>query len=84
MKQKPSLLRISMAWSLLLAFIMTAIAVLGHNFQGELADPATGALSLRAIGKIFLLWFVFAEGALIIGGVLYFGSRRLFGRWRSD
>jgi hypothetical protein len=82
MKQKPSLLRISMAWSLLLAFIMTLISVLGHNFQGELADPATGAISLRAIGKIFLFWFIGTEAVLILGGVLYIGARRLFARRR--
>jgi len=80
MKQKPSLLRISIAWSLLIALIMTAIAVLFHNFQGELVDPASGALSLGSVAKVFLFWFVFAEAALILGGLLYFGARRLFGR----
>jgi hypothetical protein len=80
MKQKPSLLRISIAWSLLLALIMTIISVLLHNFQGELIDPGSGALSLRSTAKVFLLWFIFAEAALILGGLLYFGTRRLFGR----
>jgi membrane protein DedA with SNARE-associated domain len=83
MKQKPSLLRISIAWSLLLAFIMTTIAVLGHNFQGELADPASGALSLRTVGKVFLLWFAGTEAALILGGLLYFGARHLARRRRG-
>jgi hypothetical protein len=82
MQRKPSLLLISVAWSLLLAAIMTVIAFL-HNFQGELTDPNTGGIRWRDVGFLFLFWFVFAEAVMIVGGLIYIAGRRL-SRRRPD
>ena len=79
MKQKPSLLMLSFSWSLIIALLMTAISFL-HNFQGELNDAATGRVQWADVGFLFLAWFVAAEAVLLVGGVLYFGVSRLFGR----
>jgi hypothetical protein len=79
MKQKPSLLMLSFSWSLIIALLMTAISFL-HNFQGELNDATTGRVQWADVGFLFLAWFVAAEAVMLIGGVLYFGLSRLFGR----
>jgi disulfide bond formation protein DsbB len=81
--RKPSLLRISFAWSLLIALVMTAITFL-HSFTGELTRAGTGGIEWRAVGWLFLGWLVGAELVLLIGGSLYLAVRRLLrGRRRS-
>lgn len=79
MKQKPSLLMLSFSWSFIIALLMTAVSFL-HNFQGELNDAATGRVQWADVGFLFLAWFVAAETVMLIGGGLYFGASRLFGR----
>lgn len=84
MNQKPSLLMLSFSWAFLIAFLMTAIHLLLHNFQGELTDPATGRTLWTEVGFVFLAWFVAAETVMLIGAGLYFGAARLFRRSKSS
>jgi CBS-domain-containing membrane protein len=71
----PSLLAISVAWSLMIALIMTGITFL-HQTPGEVA-AAGGGMSLGRTGVLFLVWFVAAEVTLILGGALYVGVAML-------
>ena len=64
MKQKPSLLMLSMSWALIIALLMTAVSFM-HNFQGELSDPLTGSIRWGDVGFLFLAWFVAAETGLL-------------------
>ena len=74
-RKSPSLLAISIAWSLAIAFVMTAITFL-HQTPGEVAN-AGGGLGLGQVGMLFLIWFLAAEATLLIGGGLYFGVNLL-------
>jgi len=71
----PSLLAISVAWSLVIASIMTGITFL-HQTPGEVAS-VSGGLGLKQIGFLFLIWFVAAEVTLVVGGGLYLGAALL-------
>ena len=73
--EAPSLLAISVAWSLVIASIMTGITVL-HRTPGEVAS-VSGGLGLKQIGFLFLIWFVAAEVTLVVGGGLYLGAALL-------
>ncbi|WP_295540689.1 hypothetical protein [uncultured Thiohalocapsa sp.] len=75
----PSLLAISMAWSAMIAFIMTAITFL-HQTPGEVATAGGDGLQWGQVGFLFVLWFVAAEATLVIGGALYLGAALLLGR----
>jgi hypothetical protein len=70
-RKAPSLLAISIAWSVVIAFIMTAITFL-HHTPGEVTT-AGGALGWGQVSLLFLAWFLAAEVTLVIGGALYFG-----------
>jgi CBS-domain-containing membrane protein len=74
----PSLLAISIAWSVVIACIMTAITFL-HQTPGEVA-AAEGGLQWGQVGFLFLIWFIAAELTLVIGGALYFGVALLLRR----
>lgn len=71
----PSLLAISVVWSLLIALIMTGITFL-HQTPGEVA-ASQGDLSWGQTGFLFLIWFIAAELTLLIGGALYIGIAML-------
>jgi hypothetical protein len=77
----PSLLAISIAWSLMIALIMTGVTFL-HQTPGEVAT-AGGRLGLGQIGILFLVWFLAAEVTLVVGGALYFGVAVLLRRGRG-
>jgi uncharacterized membrane protein len=79
MKQKPSLLMLSFSWSLIIALLMTAISFL-HTCSGESTSPGTGATRWADVVFLFFAWFVAAEVILLVGGGLYLGAMRLFGR----
>ena len=76
----PSLLAISVAWSLVIALIMTGITFL-HQTPGEVASVGAG-LGWKQIGFLFLLWFVAAEVTLVVGGALYLGVAWLLRKGR--
>jgi hypothetical protein len=76
----PSLLAISIAWSLMIAIIMTAITFL-HQTPGEVA-AAGGDLGWGQVGILFLVWFLAAELTLVVGGALYLGIALLLRRAR--
>lgn len=78
----PSLLAISIAWSLMIAVIMTAITFL-HQTPGEVATAGNG-LGLGQIGILFLVWFLAAELTLVVGGALYLGVALLLRRGRGN
>jgi hypothetical protein len=67
----PSLIAISIAWSAVIAFVMTAITFL-HQTPGEVA-AAEGGLQWGQVFFLFLIWFFAAELTLLIGGGLYLG-----------
>jgi hypothetical protein len=80
-RNTPSLLGISIAWSLIIAAIMTAITFL-HRTPGEVT-AAGGALGLGQVGILFLAWFLAAEVTLVVGGALYLGANVLLRRGRN-
>jgi hypothetical protein len=67
----PSLLAISVAWSLVIALIMTGISFL-HQTPGEVAE-VSGGLGWQQVGFLFITWFIAAEVTLVVGGALYLG-----------
>jgi hypothetical protein len=77
----PSLLAISIAWSLMIAVIMTAVSFL-HQTPGEVA-AAGGSLGLGQIFILFLVWFLAAEVTLVAGGALYLGVALLLRKARG-
>ncbi len=77
----PSLLAISVAWSLVIALIMTGITFL-HQTPGEVASM-DGGLGWKQVGFLFLAWFIAAEVTLIVGGALYLGVALLRSRAKS-
>lgn len=74
-RKPPSLLATSIAWSIAIAVLMTAISFL-HQRPGDVAD-IQGGLGLRQAGILFLIWFGAAEALLLIGGGIYLGMSRL-------
>ncbi len=78
----PSLLAISVAWSLVIALIMTGIAFL-HQTPGEVASVA-GGLGWKQAGFLFLTWFIAAEVTLVLGGALYLGVAKLLRKGTGD
>jgi hypothetical protein len=75
----PSLLAISMAWSAMIAVIMTAITFL-HQTPGEVAAAGGDGLQWGQVAFLFILWFLAAEVTLVLGGALYLGVALLLGR----
>ena len=75
MKSRPSLLGYAVAWSLLIAVLMTVLSFL-HNTPGEIAAVG-GGLSLSDIGMFFLVWFLGSLIVFLVGGGLYFLMRRI-------
>ncbi len=78
----PSLLAISIAWSLVIAVIMTGVTFL-HQTPGEVA-AAGGGLGWGQVGLLFLVWFLAAEATLLVGGALYLGATLLLRRIKGD
>lgn len=75
MKSRPSLLGYAVAWSLLIAILMTLLSFL-HNTPGEIASVG-GGLGATDIGMFFLVWFLGSLLVFLTGGGLYFLIRRL-------
>lgn len=75
----PSLLAISIAWSAMIAAIMTAVTFL-HQTPGEVAAASGDGLQWGQVAFLFVLWFVAAELTLVVGGALYLGVALLLGR----